>query len=190
MSSPASNRRGRLTLIALFALFVGPIFVAMLMGRFNWVPAATKSKGELLSSKPDLRALTPLRADGSAYQWQPEKRVWRVLVLPTLGYCESQRSECDKVAADLDKVWLLLGKDADEAELLWFGPLPTQLPQGHAWVPMQTDNKLLEALPQSGEAAGVPVYVVDPNGFVVLRYKPGFDPADLRYDLAKLLKLA
>ncbi|MCW0416325.1 hypothetical protein NB689_002079 [Xanthomonas sacchari] len=39
------------------------------------------------------------------------------------------------------------------------------------------------------DAAGVPVYVIDPNGFVVLRYAPGFDPAGLRADLAKLLKL-
>jgi hypothetical protein len=36
---------------------------------------------------------------------------------------------------------------------------------------------------------GLPVYVVDPNGFVILRYAPGFDPAGLRADLAKLTKL-
>jgi hypothetical protein len=31
--------------------------------------------------------------------------------------------------------------------------------------------------------------VVDPNGFVVLRYAPGFDLGDLRTDLSRLLKL-
>jgi hypothetical protein len=31
--------------------------------------------------------------------------------------------------------------------------------------------------------------VIDPNGFVVLRYAPGFDPVGLRADVAKLLKL-
>ena len=36
---------------------------------------------------------------------------------------------------------------------------------------------------------GVPVYVIDPNGFVILRYAAGSDPGDLRSDLAKLLKL-
>ena len=39
------------------------------------------------------------------------------------------------------------------------------------------------------ETSGVPVYVIYPNGFVVLRYPPGFDPAGLRTDLARLLKL-
>lgn len=38
-------------------------------------------------------------------------------------------------------------------------------------------------------AAGVPVYVIDPNGFVVLRYAPDTDLAGLREDLARLLKL-
>ena len=37
--------------------------------------------------------------------------------------------------------------------------------------------------------AGTPVYVVDPHGFVVLRYAPGFDPGGLRMDVARLLKL-
>ncbi len=40
-----------------------------------------------------------------------------------------------------------------------------------------------------GERVGVPVYVVDPNGFVILRYAPGFDPGHLRQDMARLLKL-
>jgi hypothetical protein len=35
----------------------------------------------------------------------------------------------------------------------------------------------------------VPVYVVDPNGFVILRYAPGFDAGHLRQDMARLLKL-
>ena len=46
------------------------------------------------------------------------------------------------------------------------------------------------ALPRNQvSAAGVPAYVIDPYGFVVLRYAPGFDPVDLRSDMAKLLKL-
>ena len=39
------------------------------------------------------------------------------------------------------------------------------------------------------DAAGTPVYVIDPHGFVILRYAPGFDPGHLRTDVAKLIKL-
>ena len=62
---------------------------------------------------------------------------------------------------------------------------------------LQPDAALRAKLPQVDalptlrprSVAGVPVYVIDPNGFVILRYAAGSDPADLRADLAKLLKL-
>ena len=56
----------------------------------------------------------------------------------------------------------------------------------------QLDGSLspLQALPAVVDAAGgMPVYVVDPNGFVVLRYAPDTDLAGLRTDLVRLLKL-
>ena len=48
---------------------------------------------------------------------------------------------------------------------------------------------LRAALPRSADPAGIPLYVVDPNGFVILRYAPQADPAGLRADVARLLKL-
>ena len=45
------------------------------------------------------------------------------------------------------------------------------------------------ALPRVEDPDGVPVYVIDPNGFVILRYPPGADLGGLRTDLARLLKL-
>lgn len=35
----------------------------------------------------------------------------------------------------------------------------------------------------------IPTWLVDPYGFTVLRYAPGFDPGDLRTGLARLLKI-
>ena len=49
-------------------------------------------------------------------------------------------------------------------------------------------DELRAALPRSGDAGPV-TYVVDPNGFAILRYAPGQDPGDLRSDLSKLLRL-
>ena len=37
--------------------------------------------------------------------------------------------------------------------------------------------------------AGAPVYVIGPNGFVILRYPPQADPAGIRTDMSRLLKL-
>ena len=49
-------------------------------------------------------------------------------------------------------------------------------------------------LPRARAAAGEnpdgdAAWLVDPYGFTVLRYAPGFDPGDLRTDLARLLKI-
>jgi hypothetical protein len=54
---------------------------------------------------------------------------------------------------------------------------------------MQADPALLAKLPRVNDPAGVPVFVIDPHGFVILRYAPGADPANLRSDVSKLLKL-
>ncbi len=54
---------------------------------------------------------------------------------------------------------------------------------------LRADVATRARLPGVDDPAGTPVYVVDPNGFVVLRYAPGFDPGGLRADLARLLKL-
>jgi hypothetical protein len=47
---------------------------------------------------------------------------------------------------------------------------------------------LVAALPEAATPDAVPVYLVDPEGFVVLHYRPGFDPSGLRKDLGKLIK--
>ena len=60
-------------------------------------------------------------------------------------------------------------------------------PASQAFLPMVVGRA---ALPRAEDPAGGPVtYIVDPNGFAILRYPPGHDPADLRSDLSRLLKL-
>ena len=51
------------------------------------------------------------------------------------------------------------------------------------------DPALRAGLPRVDDPAGPPVYVIDPNGFVILRYPAGFDPGHLREDVGRLLKL-
>jgi len=79
-------------------------------------------------------------------------------------------------------------------QVLWIGEPPREVPRGGALRIVRSSAGLLAGLPRPQPAAGedprgVPVYLIDPNGFVVMRYAPGSDPAGLRADLAKLLKL-
>ncbi|MGS0540779.1 hypothetical protein ACQEPV_020705 [Xanthomonas oryzae pv. oryzicola] len=184
-ATPQSVKRGRRMLIALAALFFGSMLLAGVLRFSGWQPASMRNNGALLQPPADLRALAPVRANGQPYAWAPSERIWRIAVAPPAG-CTQQ---CMTLAAELDKVWQLLGHRADKVDVLWIGAPPAGLPPMPELRVLRDDARLRQALPRSADAAGVPVYVIDPNGFVILRYAPGFDPAGLRSDLVKLLKL-
>ena len=175
--TPAQRRRSRAMLLAGLLRFSG------------WQPPATKAHGELLHPPGDLRAVTAQLADGGVYRWQQPQRTWRIALAPPPGCTDA----CTHLGAQLLTVWQLLGADSDRVHVLWIGTPPASVPRGGALRVLAPSDALRAGLPRlqpaPGEANGVPVYVIDPNGFVILRYAPGFDPSGLRQDLSKLLKL-
>lgn len=182
---PPSRGRGRLALIVLILLFFGSAVVAMGLRLAGWQPTANRNHGQLLSPALDARALAPWQLDGSRLDWEPARRMWRIVV-PAEPQCGAA---CVDLSQNLHKVWQLLGHSADNVEILWLGALPPDAAAITALRPMAPSPELRAALAGPHDTTGSSVYVVDPNGFVVLRYAPGFDPAGLRADLAKLLKL-
>lgn len=184
-SDPALRRRNRTILVAIAVLFLGSFLVAGLLRFSGWRPAQLKNRGELLQPYADLRAVTPVLEDGSPYRWNPGARTWRIAVAPPRD-CGAR---CVALAGQLDLVWQLFGRNADHVDLLWLGAPPAEAKRNAATHVARADPAVRARLPRVDDAAGVPVYVIDPNGFVVLRYAPGFDPADLRTDVARLLKL-
>ena len=185
-----TQRRNRMMLLAIFAIFFGSLLLAGVLRFSGWRPAGTKAHGEMLQPPGDLRAVVPKLADGSDYTWNPRARLWRIALAPPADCIEA----CIKLAHDLDTVWQLTGKDADHVHVLWIGTPPPAMPRDAALRVLQPSRALRAGLPRVDEISsngrrGVPVYVIDPNGFVILRYAPGFDPAGLRADLSRLLKL-
>lgn len=188
------RRRNRFLLVALFLLFFGGMLLAGLLRFSGWRPEGTKNKGEMLQPYGDLRQHVPMLADGGAYRWKDSPRTWRIVATPR--DCDGARAdECARLLAQLDTVWQLMGKDADRVHVLWAAAAPAggnAMPREVRVV--RADDVLLAALPRRDATAGEgghgdAVWLVDPNGFVILRYAPGFDPGDLRSDLARLLKI-
>lgn len=180
-----ARNRGRWLLFALFALFFGPMLIAWGLRLSGWQPEVNRNHGQLLSPKADLRELRPTLANGEAYAWEPAARHWRILLAPPVECAPA----CVTLSQDLDKVWQLFGHKADNVEILWLGIPPAAVAETPALRVLRPQPALRDRLPGVDDPAGIPVYVVDPNGFVILRYAPGFAPGDLRSDLAKLLKL-
>jgi len=188
MNTPVSNsrrNRNRGVLILIIVIFVGSALVAGALRVSGWRPDGTRNHGELLQPPGDLREVNLRLQDGGDYPWEPEERIWRMVVAPSPGCGEP----CVKLSGELDLVWRLFGRRADSVHTLWIGQAPDGIVRNRSLRAIEPDPAVRAALPRVDDAAGVPVYVIDPNGFVILRYAPGFDPGDLRSDMSRLLKL-
>ena len=184
------RNRNRALLVLILVLFLGSAAVAGALRFSGWRPAGMQNRGELLTPPVDLRAQTLRLVEGGTYEWNPAGRRWRILVIAP----EDCGSRCVTLSSQLDLVWRLFGRNADHVDILWAGRVPQDAVRNSAWRVITPDPVLRATLGRvdvgPGEADnGVPAFIVDPNGFVILRYAPGFDPGDLRADMAKLLKL-
>lgn len=187
-----ARSRNRILLVVIFVLFFGGMLVAGLLRFSGWRPEGMKNKGELLQPYGDLREYAPTLSAGGIYRWSDSPRTWRIVVAPA-GCDGERRAECGELLHQVDTVWQLMGKDADRVHVLWVGAPPTGPVMPRELHVVRADAMLPAQLPHSGDQdsrhAGDAAWLVDPNGFVVLRYAPGFDPGDLRTDLSRLLKV-
>lgn len=186
----ALARKNRRMLLGLLLLFFGAMLVAGLLRFSGWRPEGMKNRGELLEPYGDLRAYTPTLADGRAYAWNDSPRTWRMVVAPR--DCDGARAAaCRALLADLDKVWRLMGRHADRVHLLWAGAVPAGVSLPREVHVVRDDAGLRAGLARwdVDRAQGEPLWLVDPNGFVFMRYAPGFDPGDVRTDLSRMLRI-
>lgn len=191
--TPTARAPGnRAALVAILVLFFGSLLVAGVLRFSGWQPQGSRSHGILLEPPIDLRQHAPLLADGGLYAWNPDARTWRILLAPPAD-C-GQR--CARAAVDFDKVWRLMGRRADRVDILWACTdaecvVPAPLGNDRSLRRLAPDPSWRARLPDVDEAteAGFPVYLVDPNGFLMMRYPPGADVGGVRADVAKLLKL-
>jgi len=184
MNDTSSKTRSRLQLLLVAAFFLGSFGVAAALFFGGWKPSHTRNIGEMLEPYPDLRELAFTRAGGEAWRWQPAERNWHVVVAVPADCGEP----CSRLYDVLHRVWVSEGRHADRLKVLWFGPLPAGVESFGGLVPMQADAALAARLPDAARPDALPVYLADPNGYLVLRYAPGFDPSGLRKDLGRLLK--
>lgn len=179
-----SQLRSRLTLLLVAAMFLGSFGVAAVLRFTGWTPPGGRNFGELLRPPRELGKLALHRTDGTVYAWAPQDNRWRLLAVPAPG-CTSA---CVRTLDTLRRTWLIQGSRADRLDVLWAGPLPAGAPRFRRLVEIVPMPALAAALPEAATPDAVPVYLVDPEGFLVLHYRPGFDPAGLRKDLGKLVK--
>lgn len=176
--------KSRLILILIVVMFFSSFFIAWGLRFTGWMPKGSKNFGELIQPPINLTTSSFLYADGKVYPWDPEKHVWRVVVVATPDCTDV----CTAMTDTLFRVWESQGRQAERVDVLWFGELPKGARTFRQLFAMETSSELIAALPQKATATSLPVYIMDNRGNLVMQYRPGFNPSDLRKDLARLLK--
>jgi len=181
--------RSRLLLLLILVAFMTPFIAAVVMRFSGWEPDRTRNFGELLEPPLALQHIDLHRADGTPYPHEPLERRWQVVVLPP----EDCGRPCLVLADALYRVWLGEGRKAAKVRVLWFGEVPAGIAEYQAFIPMRDSPELRAAMPiaaplPGAESGALPVYLIDPKGFLAMHYPPGFDPSGLRRDLGRLIK--
>ncbi|MCE3004444.1 MAG: hypothetical protein LW860_17345 [Xanthomonadaceae bacterium] len=184
-------RRGRRQFITLVAVFVLPMLAAALLALSGWRPVATRNHGTLVEPAQDFRAERAVLASGEPVVWNSAQGIWHIVVRAPSG-CGAP---CARMVDSLQRVWIGLGSDAAHAAVLRAGDVDaatrdalTRFPQARV---ATLDTALLPSAtpPVAGDVlAPLGVWLVDPNGYLVMRYEAGFDPVGLRADLRKLIR--
>jgi cytochrome oxidase Cu insertion factor (SCO1/SenC/PrrC family) len=188
----ASNQgRGRRQLVTLALVFALPIVGASALALLQWRPTAASNHGTLLDPPVDFRAVAAIDSKGAPIVWNSADGVWHILVRAPADCA----TPCLRMVDSMQRVWTGLGSDARHAALLWDGTPDAQAAAALAAFPQARisalDTALLPAAraPLGGDTlTPLGAWLVDPNGYLVMRYEPGFDPVGLRKDLRKLIR--
>ena len=181
-------RRGRGTLSGLFVIFALPIALAYALNVFvpGWLPFGRTNHGELMTPAIPI-ALAGASAGGNAVDLQGR---WTLMVTALAG-CGG---ECKAALGVTARIRRALGKDMPRVQRVLV--VETATSGGAAAKPDEWDDALRVAR-LTGPARANPVFdgrlsvfVVDAQGYVVMRYPWPFEPKGLIKDLERLLRIS
>ena len=189
MNEQKGGRSGRLQLLLIAAVFIGPLLVAawLYFQGDDMQPAGRTNHGALLEPIVNLDETLP---DSPLHAHN--EQTWLILYSQQ-GACEES---CRAALYTTRQARLMLGRERDRLQrVLLHGDGPPDT------VFLQAEHDDLVAITDSGlgtllnnkRPAGLPAdgyYLVDPLGNLVMYFRPDLDPADMVDDIKRLLKLS
>ncbi|MDX9767268.1 MAG: hypothetical protein RBT51_08000 [Ectothiorhodospiraceae bacterium] len=183
-----------LPLILLVVVIVAPALVATTLYLSGWRPGASSSHGELIVPPQPLPGMSLTSADGQALADDALHGKWGLLYLLP----QTCATECRDVLLALRMVHVAQGREYQRVQRIFLidSEAPAAVPEAiaellkdglRATADAGSVTALRQTFEQAGGSAGE-VYLVDPLGNLILRYRPDADPKGMRKDLAHLLK--
>lgn len=184
-----SLSRQQLTLLGIFALFLGPVILVIMMRSSWWQyqPAGMKNNGHLVQPPVGLHLDQPAGADGK----------WSILYVLDQPCAEA----CIEYVTNLRQIHRAVGRNANHLAILLLTDTridPALRAELEAIYPefnfvLDTGRSALVTLGAinagiTTDHADIRTYVLDPMQNVVLAYEAGAAPTDIHKDLKRLLK--
>lgn len=182
-ASARRSRRGRLQLLLLLAVVIGPMVLASAMYQWRfWVPESRSYHGELLGNG---QTRADLGVSGT------EETRWQLLVTAPAG-CEA---DCRQLVFLARQIHIGLNRDAARAShalasaASLSGAEDARLQREYPQLArLQLQVQAYERI--AGRGMGAQLWIVDPHGNLVLRYDAGSKGKAILDDLRHLLKIS
>ncbi len=200
-----NKNRNRLVIIGIFGLFLIPLLAAITLERIGYEPGNTVNRGLLVNPPVPLPLAERLLLDGRPAA-EPTRGRWTLLHLIRQPACDAT---CQARVTELRQVHIAAGRYQNEVQVLLVSEAPDEallmgIYERFLLLPATTtgtdseadllDTAITAATANSGaptenwSALDGTTFIVDPEGNLMLRYAPGYNPSDLNKDLKKLLK--
>ncbi len=170
----------------LVTLFLAPLIAALALHFGGWRPPATRNHGFLYAPARDFQAVTAHDSRGREIKWRNQEHRWHLLLIAP----ETCDQRCATMLDTVRRVWVGLGRHAADVDVHFVGEPDAATRSALADEPRFNAITLRESPLDkvAPSAQGLPVYLVDPHGFLVMRFDSGFEPGGLRRDLQRLLR--
>ncbi len=196
--APAHKAHSRVIIIVLVLIFSAPLLSSwFILNYTDIVKEGGASHGDLydpLVALPDVALEDPLVSDEDQASLHGK---WSLLYI-SAGHCGES---CEHKLYSMRQIRLAVSRYARHLQRIWMTDITDSATQkailadyqGTLILPMDADNpplplKEFAMPPVSRPLQANCLYVVDPRGNLVLRYRPGADPEGIISDLKRLLK--
>jgi cytochrome oxidase Cu insertion factor (SCO1/SenC/PrrC family) len=180
--------KGRLQLLAVALVFLGPVVLAFwFYYGGDWRPTGQAVNGELILPPLQLPD-NPLRTDSDARL----RHVWSLVVVAPADCGDA----CEKVLYETRQLRRALGRDRDRVQRVWI--VENGEADLHFVMAEHSDLLIVDALASVGadivsridRRSEVDIFVVDPQGNLMMRFPPDLGMRGMHTDIKHLLKVS
>jgi cytochrome oxidase Cu insertion factor (SCO1/SenC/PrrC family) len=195
-----SKSRSKVPLVIIFLMSLAPVLGAVLV-YFNpqWRPEGSVNYGQLVAPQRPMPAAADLSLttlDGKPFDLNSMKGKWLLVAADGAACPES----CARKLFILRNSHASQGKNVERLARVWFitddAPVPPQVLEAYKGTtmvrvrPEQLQQFLTTAGVQAAspaEALAEPMWIIDPNGNLIMQYPADAEPNKVRKDISKLV---